>query len=67
MRGGGLCELRAVRGGGLCELRVVRVGGLCELRAVRVQRFRVQADVLQKDALPVEVRQVYFFHYNEFL
>ena len=23
--------------------------------------------MLQKDALPVEVRQVYFFHYNEFL
>ena len=56
-----------MRGGGLYNLRAVRGGGLCELRVVRVQRFRVQADVLQKDALPVEVRQVYFFHYNEFL
>ena len=45
----------------------MRVGGLYELRVVRVQRFRVQVDVLQKNALPVEVRQVYFFHYNEFL
>ena len=45
----------------------MRDGGLCELRAMRAQRFKVQADVLQKDALPVEVRHVYFFHYNEFL
>ena len=45
----------------------MRVGGLCELRAVSATWFRVQEDVLQKDALPVEVRQVYFFHYNEFL
>ena len=42
----------------------MRVGGLCKLRAVSATWFRVQADVLQKDALPVEVRQVYFFHYN---
>ena len=42
----------------------MRVGGLCELRAVSATWFRVQVDVLQKDALSVEVRQVYFFHYN---
>ena len=45
----------------------MRVGGLCELRAVSVTCFRVQADVLCKSALPVEVRQVYYFHDNEFL
>ena len=42
----------------------MRVGDLYELRAVSATWFRIQADVLQKDALPVEVRQVYFFHYN---
>ena len=46
---------------------MVRVGSLCELRAMSATWFRVQADVLQKDALPVEVCHVYFFHYNEFL
>ena len=45
----------------------MRDGGLCELRAVSVTCFRVQADVLRKSALPVEVRQVYYFHDNEFL
>ena len=45
----------------------MRVGGLCKLRAVSATCFRVQTDVLHKSALPMEVRQIYYFHYNEFL